>query len=172
MLKILGAALVVGVCTICGLTIANNYRQRSLELRNLRSVLNLLETEIVYTATPLPFALEKIAKHAISPINKLFDNARNQLISGNGITADEAWQEAINSFQLFCCLAEEDIGIIRSFGAGLGCSDKTEQLKNIQLTKELLKQQEIKAEMNRNQHERLWRTMGVLVGLGIVLLIY
>lgn len=160
------------VCTLWGLLIANNYKQRPLELRNLRSMLNLLETEIIYASTPLPIALDKIAKHADNNISKLFYKARDYLISGNGITADEAWQKALNDILNNSYLLEEDTGILKNFGIGLGCSGKNEQLKNIQLAKELLKKQELKAEQDKSQNERLWKTMGFLSGIAIVLLIF
>lgn len=171
MLKFFGGAMVISVCTFYGFLIANKYKQRPLELRNLRSMLNLLETEIIYASTPLPLALDKVAKHASNNISQLFSKARDYLINSNGITAGEAWQKAINDTLPTSYLLEEDVGILMSFGTGLGCSDKEEQLKNIQLTKELIKQQELKAEGSRAQHERLWRTMGFLAGVAIVLLI-
>jgi len=172
LLKLLGALLIVGASSISGILIANKYRQRPLELRNLRSMLNLLETEIVFTSTPLPLALEKIAKHADSNIAQLFAKTRDYLLTENGITADEAWQRALHDFMPESYLIEEDLGILQNFGIGLGCSDRNEQLKNIQLVQELLKQQELKAETNRCQNERLWKTMGFLTGVAIVLLIY
>lgn len=172
MLKLFGALMIVGACSICGLLIAIKYKQRPLELRNLRSMLNLLETEIVYGSTPLPLALERIAKHANNNIAPLFEKTRDYLLTENGITADEAWQRALDDAMPNSYLIEEDLGILRNFGIGLGCSDKNEQLKNIQLVQELLKQQELKAENSRYQNERLWKTMGFLTGIAIVLLIY
>lgn len=164
--------MIIGACSLCGYLIAIKYKQRPLELRNLRSMLNLLETEIIYASTPLPIALDKIAKRATCNIAQLFSTTRDYLLSGNGITADEAWQKAVDDILPSSYFLEEDIGILKNFGVGLGCSDRNEQLKNIQLTQELLKQQEVKAETNKNQNERLWKTMGFLSGIAIILLIY
>lgn len=171
MIKLLGAILVITACTLIGFEVANKYKLRPLQLRALRSLLNLLEAEIVYLSTPLPLALEKVARYASAPLNSLFIMARDELLSGDGITAGEAWVKAVDSFQDKSCLDEEDLNILRQFGAGLGGSDKDEQIKNIQLTKELLKQQEWKADEKRYKNERMWRSMGFLSGLAIVLIL-
>lgn len=171
MFKVLGAILVISACTLLGFEVANKYKLRPLQLRALRSMLNLLEAEIVYASTPLPLALEKVARHASAPLNSLFLKAREELLAGDGLTAGEAWLKAVDSMQGTMHLDEEDLNILREFGAGLGGSDKEEQIKNLQLTKELLKQQEWKADERRNKNERMWRTMGFLTGMAIVLIL-
>ncbi|WP_227765977.1 stage III sporulation protein SpoIIIAB [Zhaonella formicivorans] len=170
MLKLAGAALIVFACSSFGFYMANRFKLRSLQLRALRSLLNLLETEMIYTSTPLPVALEKIARHSVEPLDMLLLKTREELLKGDGVTAGEAWQKAVDDVKKLTCLDEEDLGILREFGVGLGGSEKSEQIKNLELTKELLKQQEWKAEQRRQQNERMWRTMGFLAGLAIVLI--
>lgn len=172
MFKMLGALLIITACSSWGFYLANSFKLRPVQLRTLLSAFNLLETEISYASTPLPMALEKIAKHVTKPVNILLLKTKEELLQGDGITANEAWSKAIDYFKAQAFLDEEDLQILREFGAGLGNSDKVEQLKNLQLTKELIREQQLKAEVRRQQNERIWKTMGVLAGVALVLIMF
>lgn len=62
MWKALGACLVIGSMGLAGIKVASLYSQRSKELRLLQDALQMLDTEILYAATPLPVALKKIGQ--------------------------------------------------------------------------------------------------------------
>ncbi|MDS1030079.1 stage III sporulation protein SpoIIIAB [Bacillota bacterium LX-D] len=172
MLKIIGALLVIIVCSLFGFRIGKYFQLRPIQLRELRSLLNLLETEIVYASTPLPIALEKLAHRCSKPLDTLFLTTREGLLSGYGLTAAEAWEKGVAKIKNVIMLDPEDLSILNDFGMGLGSSDKQEQIKHLELTKEYLKQQEYKAEQKKVQNERLCKTMGFLTGMIIVLIMY
>jgi stage III sporulation protein AB len=170
--KLSGALLTVLACGWVGLIVAKNYRNRPWELRYLGSALQMLETEIVYASTPLPEALKKIAERVEFPVAFLFEVASTTLKTGEGGTADEAWITAVNKFMQVSSLIKIDLDILISFGHSLGASDKSEQVKILQLTREQLKHQEISAEAERMKNEQIWRLFGFLIGLVIVFLVF
>jgi len=73
MLKIAGCLLIISAGSFAGISLARNYARRPGELRNMITALQMLETEISYTATPLPEALTRMAACCsaviISPFN-------------------------------------------------------------------------------------------------------
>lgn len=171
-LKVLGACLLVFSSSFFGNLIARNLAARPEQLRKLRTSLVMLETEINYSSTPLPAALDKIAANAESPINILLRETSHRLRRGEGLTAEEAWAEALLLFRAKAALNSQDLSILRDFGVGLGQSDKKEQLKKLRLIREQLYVQENQAEMEREKNQRMWQTMGVLIGLAVVVLLY
>jgi|LSQX01.3.fsa_nt_gb stage III sporulation protein AB len=172
MLKILGACLLVFSSSLFGYLIAKNLAARPEQLRRLRTSLVMLETEINYSSTPLPTALDKIASNLKSPINVLMRETSRRLRSGQGLTAEEAWADALVLFRKKSALNSQDLSILRDFGVGLGQSDKKEQLKKLRLIREQLYLQESQAEIEREKNQRMWQTMGILIGLALVVLLY
>ncbi|KKM11745.1 hypothetical protein SY88_06915 [Clostridiales bacterium PH28_bin88] len=172
MIRLVGAGLVVVAAGWLGLVVANNYSRRPQQLRALRSALTMLETEIVYTATPLPEALARVARCTNPPVSNLFWGTHEALGEGRGYTAAESWEVGLGGIAGEASLLPQDLEVLRSFGHSLGSSGPEDQVRHLQLAREQLKQLELAAEVERAKNERLWRTMGFLVGLMLVLVLY
>ncbi|NPV28527.1 MAG: stage III sporulation protein AB [Firmicutes bacterium] len=169
-LKLAGAFLVVSAAGLAGMHVASFFWLRPQQLRALQAALQMLDTEIMYAATPLPAALKKIGQAAEPPVGAIFFAAGELLGTPRGCTAAEAWRQALLQEWEKTALNKEDFAILRSFGEGLGVSDREEQHKNIALTSLHLRREEERAERDRDKNVRLWRYGGFLAGIGIVLL--
>ena len=66
---------------------------------------------------------------------------------------------------------KEDEKILLDFGQMLGVSDLEGQLKNIRFTLRQLEIQEKKAEEARRKNETMYRRLGVLGGLALIILL-
>ncbi len=170
MLKLIGALLIVGACGYTGFAVAKKYRLRPKELRFLRSALQMLETEIAYGATPLPDAFELVAARCDKSVAALFALTKELLVGGDGITAGEAWNEALNRFQRKSALNSGDAAILRSLGVNLGISDREDQIKHLHLAQEQLRTEAAKAEDEAAKNVKLYNYLGFLGGLTIVLI--
>ncbi|MGB4503805.1 MAG: stage III sporulation protein SpoIIIAB [Syntrophaceticus sp.] len=172
MWKIVGAFLVIGSTGMAGIKVASFYSRRSAELRSLQDALQMLDTEILYAATPLPAALKKIGQSRGDIIAKIFSEAGELLGVGQGCTVAEAWRKALDQNWASCAMNREDYAILYSFGELLGISDCQEQHKNIALTSMHLRNEEEKARRDQEKNTRLWQYGGFLVGISIVLLLF
>jgi len=155
-----------------GLMVSHGYAARPAQIRAIRSALQMLETEINYALTPLPEALARVGSRVEGAVGNYFFLVSERLKGENPVTAGEAWIDALKWLVENTTLAESDINILKSFGHNLGNSDREEQLKHLRLTQEHLRHQEIFAEKNREQNERIWRTIGFLGGLLIVIILF
>ncbi|MBM7855480.1 stage III sporulation protein AB [Desulfohalotomaculum tongense] len=171
MLKLFGAVMVLCACGYAGFSMARNYQQRPKELRCLQSALQMLETEISYGATPLPDALEQVARRSESSVAGLFALTREQLLNGEGITAREAWDEALKQFYRSSAIKAGDAAVLKALGAGLGISDREDQVKHLRLAREQLKIETAKAEEEAVRNVKLYNYLGFLGGLTIVLIL-
>lgn len=172
MLKILGAGLVLAACTGIGFTLAREYTERPRQLRSLESALQMLETEIVYGATPLTEALEHIAAGCDPGIKNLFRQTAIELCQAKGCTAGEAWQQALADFYQASAVESTDINVLKRLGASLGLSDRRDQEKHLKLAREQLRHEIRSAEEISLKNSRLCRYLGVLGGLALVLVLY
>ncbi len=157
-LKMIGGATVVISCSIIGFIIADNFKYRPKTLRDLQVALSMLETEINYGHSTLPEALRSISRKCEKDVD--------------GFTACEAWEKALNKFYSNSYITKNDYEILIAFGKYLGFTDKKDQIKNIKLTVDNLKQQEILALEEKQKNEKLWKYLGILSGLMIFLLLY
>ena len=171
MYKVLGGLCIIGSCTYLGLRISGVYRQRTEMFRFMQNALTMLETEISYTATPLPLALERVGNRVNKTCSSLFVTAASVLQAQKGVTAGEAWAEGIAVLSGKVSVTEEERELLQVFGQGLGCSAKEEQLKQIELTRKQLSQAEKIAEEEQQKNQRMWQYLGFCLGLTIVLVL-
>lgn len=172
MVKLLGSLLIMGACGLMGLGVARNYALRPRHIRALQWGLKMLETEIQYASTPLPLALRRVARGVDPAVSSLFARAAGLMVDGDPLPASQAWEGALEEFSRSTALCPEDLEVLARFGQYLGISEKAEQIKNLQLAKQQLAQQEVKAEGVKSRQEPLWRTMGFVVGLTLAIVLY
>ncbi|MDH7576213.1 MAG: stage III sporulation protein AB [Bacillota bacterium] len=128
-IKLIGAFLVISTAGLAGLQIASYYSLRPRQLRALQAALQMLDTEIMYGATPLPAALKKIGQAAEPPVSAIFLTAGELLGTPAGYTAAEVWSKSLLQEREKTVLSKEDLAILHAFGEGLGISDRQENIK-------------------------------------------
>ena len=146
---------------------AQRLEKRRLFLRGVHQGLLALMREIDYAATPMNQALPAAADMAGSAAY-IFRKAAKCLSKGEGCTAGEAWQTAIESLD---GIAEEDKRLLSLAGEGLGISDATLQLKSLELLRLRIENAEAEAATFAAQNGKIWRTMGWSSGAVLVLLL-
>lgn len=172
MLKLVGAVMVIAASGLSGLVVAGNYSRRPRDLRSLRAALQMLETEVAYSATYLPEALRQVAGRCDQATAPLFLRAADELSSMSGVTAAEAWEKALDHYCPGTALKSGDLSILRNLGGSLGISDKEDQIKHLRLAMEQLSAESAAAEEDASRNVKLWSYLGFLGGLLAVLLLY
>lgn len=168
-LKLAGAILVIAASTALGYVLAANVERRPRELNELITALGLLETEMTYAATPLAEAFAAIAARAGHPARGLLTDARLRLTSGVGETAATCWAGAVNEVWGRSALGPGDRDTLLDFGASLGASDREDQVKHFRLAVERLRRAEVEARADAARLGRLWKNLGFLCGVVVVI---
>ncbi len=171
LLKLIGGIFIITACGLFGIAASNKYRGRPRELRNLRSSLQMLETEIIYGATPLPNAFNNIADKSCKVWYDFFKLASINLNSGIYYSVKEAWDSAIEEKLKNTNLNKPDIELLGQFGNILGNSDCEDQLKHFKLFYKQLEQQEDAAVEDKKKNEKLYRSLGFLLGLAVFIIL-
>ncbi len=168
--KLIAAGMVVFATSMAGFTIARGYAERPRQLRALQSVLQGLATEIGYGATPLPEAFLRLSQSSPPPVDALFRKAA-AVLSCAGTTADEAWGAGLAEFRANSALLQSDLEILEQLGGLIGLSDRTDQERHLLLAVQQLAREETRAEQSRQSNERMWRYLGVLSGILLVIVL-
>lgn len=171
LIKLIGAVVLIGACSLIGFSLAADCTKRPKTLRELQALLQMFENEISYLSNLLSDAFLSIHNNSNLEAAVLFKEAANNL-EEKGTTAGAAWEKAVKESYSQLSLNKEDKAILITFGKMLGNSDLEGQVNNIKLVSSQLKLQEIKSEETRRKNEKMYRSLGVLSGLAIAIILF
>lgn len=169
--KILLLFLVLVISTLIGFFISNRFSERVRELEDLIMALELFETKISYTYDSLIETFTYIADNLKTKIYRIFFITAEHLRENNNLSAGDVFRNVIDEEKIFLELNKKDIEILKSLSVSLGQVDLETQLKNINLVSELLNKQLNESYEEKNKNFKMYRNMGVLTGLVLIILL-
>ncbi|CAM3963661.1 stage III sporulation protein AB [Paenibacillus alkaliterrae] len=170
MIKLLGAVLILFAGTMIGFQQAAKFAERPRQLSQLAHALQRLETEIGYGHTPLPEALERTAMAAPEPLATLFRKAAGGIVEAENLTFRDSWEQAVKSQWSATSMRSNEQAVLIRLGSTLGISDKEDQIKHIRLALLQLKAEEDAARDDQGRYEKMWKSLGILIAVLIVIL--
>lgn len=170
-IKIINSGIIILLSTIIGFKLAKRYTVRIQELSAMQGALSRLETEIQHYTSSLPEALLEIGKSVGGGTGNLFILTGQTLIEKKEYTVSEAWSLCLEKVKPELCFEQEDFYILRRFGSQLGKSDKEGQVRFIRLTMLQLQEEEKKARVIREKNDKMYRSLGLLGGLALTILL-
>lgn len=170
MFKLFGAILILGATTWTGFESSKHLSERPKQLQLLRNALETLEAEIMYGHTPLGEAALKIAVQLPEPISSLYRSFSEQLKSEEA-TVKEAWEKALQIMWPSTALKQSEYEILVQFGENLGRHDRETEQKQIMLTLSHLEREEAGARDRQDKYEKMLKSLGVLSGMLIIILL-
>lgn len=170
MIKIIGAILIILATTWTGFEAARHFNERPRQLRLLKSALQSLEAEIMYGHTPLHEASRRLAVQMSKPLSTFFESFAKKL-THTETTVRDAWEESLNEVWKQTAFKQGEYEIMKQFGETLGRHDRISQQKQIQLTLTHLEREEADAFDRQAKYEKLVKSLGVLSGLLVVILL-
>jgi len=169
--KIIGSIIVVLSCSFLGFILSGDLSRRPRQLRELQGLLQMFENQISYLSDVLTEAFERIAKAGRSDVGTFFSRTIEILHEDRMLCASEAWTRAVRDSIRKTALNREDEEVLYDFGKMLGNTDLDGQIKNIRFTLEQLGMQEQKAEESRRKNENMYRSLGMLGGFAVVIVL-
>lgn len=172
MLNIIGAVIILVAGTLIGFYRAAQYADRPKQIRQLIQSIQRLETEINYGFTPLPKALKRISRSTQGPVSNLFEQAATRLSQNDGLTTKESWQQIMDEEWSSTAMNVTEKEIMLQLGSTLGISDRNDQLKHLRLASNQLQSEEFTAKEEQIRYEKMCKSLGVLSGALIVIIMY
>ena len=158
--------LILILATMVGKYLSKKYVYRLEELEDIKNALNILKSKIKFTYEPIPEIFEEISKISSRNISELFKTAK---IKMNDLTANEAWEEAIEESQNN--LKKEDKDVLKTLSKLLGQTDAEGQISQIEITENFLETKIQEAMEEKKKNEKLYTRLGTIMGLTIVIIL-
>lgn len=169
-IELIGSALILVSSTLIGTYYSQLYKRRTSDLCALKKALIILRGEINYSLSPMPDALDNVSRRFDHEISVFFKSVSEELKKNSGKTLTEVWKKKAEEELNKTFLNKTDIYNVMSFSENLGYLDKEMQNNNINLLIDQVNQ-EIKASVNNdNKYSKLYRSLGVLGGILVVVI--
>lgn len=169
--KLAGCLIVLLSSGFLGYILSTDCKKRPQQLRELQALLQIFENRISYLSDVIIDAFERLYSSSESEAGVFFACTAGKLKTDRSINAASAWEASVKENIKKTALNREDEEILISFGKFLGGSDLEGQVKNIRLAINQLKMQEQKAEESRSRNEGMYRSLGILGGIAVVLVL-
>ena len=164
--KIILLISIVIASTFLGILFSKKYFNREKELKEMKNALNIFATKIKFTYEPIPNIFLQIANKMEGNIGQIFARAAERMKEES---AGNAW---INAFDdITCNLLEEDKVILKNLGRLLGQTDVEGQISEIEVVTQFLDTQIENARQEKLKNEKMYRTLGIVGGLTIAIIL-
>ena len=170
-LKCVFIVMVFGISSFIGYLLANKFSSRVSEINDLLLALEIFETRIKYTYDSITTTFMYIADNVKTKIYRIFYITAEEVKENKNASAGDIFKQVIDDERIFLNLNNDDIEILKELGISLGQTDLEGQLKNIRLVYNSLKSQLENAKEEKNKNFKLYRNMGVLCGLIIIIIL-
>lgn len=157
---------IFSLSTAIGMTISKMYENRVNELKEFRNILNILKTKIKFTYEPLAEIFKQISKERNTKIEKIFAQMANQIQYKH---VNEVWCDCIQGADI--SINQEDKDVLKKLGKLLGQTDVEGQISEIEVTETFLDMQIVKAEEEKKKNQKMYKTLGIVMGLVMVIIL-
>ena len=152
--------------TYAGVLFSKKYVNRVEELKEIKSFLNILKNKIKFTYEPLGEIFKEISDNfSINICNLLKEASNNMKLNSAG----KSWNLALEKTKMN--IKNEDKQVLTSLSKMLGKTDIEGQVSQINQTAEFLDIQIENAKEEKEKNEKLYKTLGMVVGAGLVIIL-
>jgi len=137
----------------------------------LENCIKILETEIVYGASPLPEALFNVYRKGNKKVSYIFEKIRVHLLTDKEADVFNSFSTIAQEIKEKLNFKTEDIELLLSLGRTLGSSDRKDQEKNFKIILNQLQVLQKDAKKERDKNERMYKNLGILMGIAILIIL-
>ncbi|MDX8046018.1 stage III sporulation protein SpoIIIAB [Gracilibacillus sp. S3-1-1] len=170
MIKLLASLFIIGASVLLGNEYANNLVNRPRYIRFFKNALQILEAEIVYSQETIKESLHAVSNQIPEPLATLFQHIADD-IQHDQDELYPIWEKHIHVFYRSNPIQVDDKEILLQFGRTLGQHDVIQQQKYIRLAINHLERTLKEADDKHHRYGKMARSVGVLIGIFIVLLL-
>ncbi|MBQ8815230.1 MAG: stage III sporulation protein AB [Lachnospiraceae bacterium] len=170
--KGLGYGLIVLACWALGEQAAGRLRLHRKKLKQLRSWLSYFRGKLLFEGATVEEALRESAEFVGAPFSSFFCSVAEGLGRRDGRRFVEIWESEIDENRRGFGFSEEEMNDLQRFGSQLGQLDREVQLRSIEAFDDALNTAVKKADEEIGVKEKLYRSLGVMAGCLIIILIW
>lgn len=162
--KIIICSLIVGLSMIIGITKSKKYEIRERVLREAKLLFGSLQNEIRYMLKTLPDAIESIRHGMSDNFSYALGSISTDMLSQDGEISPKSVHHNISNVY---SLTSYDSEVISNGISSLGKGDMDSQMNIISSVMEVLDNQILEARDDKIKNSKMYKTLGMAIGLVI-----
>ncbi len=171
MIKFLGALLVISACTLLGMTSVLKKRKTHRALCELENSLKEMAHAIEFSLAPLPNVICHLAKEQFADPQGFLNKLTKEMASEKKLPLSCAWQTITHRFAEENALPASALSLMLSLGETLGKMDYETETNRLLKAANILSEQAKDMELNREKTEKTVKSLGVILGIFIVIIL-
>lgn len=170
-IKVLGIILTISSSAAMGFYFSLEVRSRTEELKELKKIILTLRGDIRYTMTPLPEAINSLAKRQEGKFRPFLIKVEKELTSLGGLSFKDIWMNSVFEELKTTSLNKKDKLHLGQLGENLGYLDKEMQMNTIDLYISQLETEIEEANKTVKEKTHLYNCLGVMLGIFVTIII-
>ena len=171
MLKITGAVLVLVSSYAIGSILALQVKEQEKWLKDIKTALFLLMGEMEYRQTPLPEALQLVGRRHGGRLSVFFQVLSEELTKKEGFCVQEVWQQLAVTAVKESPISKEQKEEFSELGLCFAEADRETRRNSLEFYLNRLEEDIIKLRENGGNKAYLCRTLGMLGGIFLLILV-
>lgn len=169
MLKLLGAALMVGGGAWVGLKAAGELSRRVKALDAWQDALALMENELSFRLSSMPELMERLSHSVRPPAKEAFAKLQTDLSRLGEASFEELWREALATHP--GGLSGEELNVLQTLGTVLGRYGWEDQCRSLESARASLTERAAQAREELRQKGKAYAATGVALGAFVTILL-
>lgn len=165
MVKMIGVFFIIGCSSAVGFKYASALSQRVKQLEKCISMVHMMISQLQYSLCPTMELLEQLI--AMEEFQSFYFLNRCKSLFSKSVPFTTSWRTAIMSHSDNLQLQADDKKLLLKLGDILGSMDSENQVHELTLIKNSFESRLSEAQQNREKYGKLYRSLGVLAGVGI-----
>ena len=157
------------ICSYIGFVIGENYKKRSVNLKEFQKAILLMNNDVIYTNIPLMEALYDVSEKVSGELSQMFREIASTLEKGEANSVFDIFNNIYGKYENDLSFKKEDYSIVSDFFRTLGETGVFGQEKIFKLASEQVKLNYQEALKEAKVNIKMYRTLGVCAGVLIVI---
>lgn len=170
-MKWMGITLILLGSSGIGFRMAGELEERIRMLRGLQQALQLLRGELRCGRQTLTESLRNVSGHVEAPFADFFGQTGEELARRSGSSAEEIWRDNLSRYADILSMRPAERQALERLGSVLGYLDMEAQLEALEECLSQLRLAEEEARQQASGSRKLYRYLGMLGGMFLVILI-
>jgi len=170
-IKILASIMIFIPSTIIGIMLSRKYSNRVENITSLINCILILDTEIIHLSNPVNLAFKNVYERSRSKVSMIFLKTIEDLNNNRDSNLYSAFKSTLDLEGSKYNFTKQDKEILLSLAKVIGVTDREEQKKYFDTTIEQLKIQRKQAIEEANKNEKLYKKLGIIFALLIILIL-
>ena len=157
------------ICSYIGFVIGENYKKRSVNLKEFQKAILLMNNDVIYTNIPLMEALYDVSEKVSGELSQMFREIASTLEKGEANSVFDTFNSIYGKYENDLSFKKEDYNIVSDFFRTLGETGVFGQEEIFKLASEQVKFNYQEALKDAKVNIKMYRTLGVCAGALIVI---